>query len=155
MDGPANVGNTDAGVMPNRLQLAMIGRELQDVARYAMPPRALQRVMFGLLGPLRRPCGYRGMNSVTGSIVTPAPPFRQCRSECAQPRPGSRNAPPQVARITVDGPPSKSGIYCGITLASRQTTDVRRAGPEPEHLLPLSADPLALTRVRPGWRLLS
>jgi hypothetical protein len=38
MDGPANAGNTDAAVMPNRLQRAMIGREFQDVARYAMPP---------------------------------------------------------------------------------------------------------------------
>lgn len=85
MDGPANAGNTDAGVMPSRLQLAMIGQEFQDVARYAMPP-----------------------------------------------------------------------FYCGITLASRQPTEVRQAGPEPEHLLPLSADTLALTRVRrPGWRLLS
>ena len=45
--------------MPNLLQLAMTGRGFQDVAQFANPPRAVQRVMFGLLGPIGRMCGYR------------------------------------------------------------------------------------------------
>jgi hypothetical protein len=59
MYGLANAGKTNAKGIPNLLQLAMIGREFQDVAHYARPPHAVQRVM--LLGPLGRLCGYRGI----------------------------------------------------------------------------------------------
>jgi hypothetical protein len=61
MFGLANAGKTNAKGMPNLLQLAMIGREFQDVAQFAKPPRAVQRVMFGLLGPIGRMRGYRGI----------------------------------------------------------------------------------------------
>ena len=47
--------------MPNLLQLAMTGRGFQDVAQFAKSPRAVQRVMFGLLGPIGRMRGYRGI----------------------------------------------------------------------------------------------
>ena len=47
--------------MPGLLQLALIGREFQDVMRFTKPPRAVQTVMFGLLGPVGRISGYRGM----------------------------------------------------------------------------------------------
>jgi len=59
--GLANSGKTNAKGMPNPLQLALIGREFQDVAQYAKPPRAVQRLMFGLLAPIGRMCGYRGI----------------------------------------------------------------------------------------------
>ena len=61
MFGLANAGRTNAEGMPNLLQLAMIGREFQDVSQFAKPPRAVQRVMFGLLGPIGRMRGYRGV----------------------------------------------------------------------------------------------
>jgi mannose-6-phosphate isomerase-like protein (cupin superfamily) len=61
MFGLANAGKTNAEGMPNLLQLAMIGREFQDVSQFAKPPRAVQRVMFGLLGPIGRMRGYRGV----------------------------------------------------------------------------------------------
>jgi len=41
------------------LQLALIGREFQDVIRFTRPPRAVQTMMFGLLGPVGRLRGYR------------------------------------------------------------------------------------------------
>ncbi|MET8276744.1 hypothetical protein ACWD7C_37770 [Streptomyces sp. NPDC005134] len=37
---------------------------------------------------------------------------------------GGRNGPPQVAMITVEVRRSKSGIYCGTTLAGRQVAEV-------------------------------
>jgi len=61
MYGLANACQTNAKGMSNLLQLAMIGREFQDVAQYAKPPRAVRRVVFGLLAPLGRACGYRGV----------------------------------------------------------------------------------------------
>jgi quercetin dioxygenase-like cupin family protein len=60
MFGLANAGRTNAKGMPGLLQLAVIGREFQDVMRFTRPPRAVQTVMFGLLGPLGRLRGYRG-----------------------------------------------------------------------------------------------
>lgn len=61
MYGLANAGKTNAKGVPGLLQLAMIGREFQDVIQFAKPPRAVQQVMFGLLGPLGRMRGYRGV----------------------------------------------------------------------------------------------
>ena len=61
MFGLANAGKTNAKGMPGLLQLALIGREFQDVMRFTKPPRAVQAVMFGLLGPLGRMRGYRGI----------------------------------------------------------------------------------------------
>ncbi|HEX6525856.1 MAG TPA: cupin domain-containing protein [Streptosporangiaceae bacterium] len=59
--GLANAGKTNARGMPGLLQLALIGREFQDVMRFTRPPRAVQTVMFGLLGSLGRMRGYRGI----------------------------------------------------------------------------------------------
>jgi mannose-6-phosphate isomerase-like protein (cupin superfamily) len=61
MFGLANAGRTNSKGMPGLLQLALIGREFQDVMRFTRPPRAVQTVMFGLLSPLGRMRGYRGM----------------------------------------------------------------------------------------------
>jgi len=58
--GLANAGKTNAKGMPGLLQLALIGREFHDVMRFTKPPRAVQTVMFRLLGPLGRMRGYRG-----------------------------------------------------------------------------------------------
>ena len=59
--GLANAGKTNAKGMPGLLQLALIGREFQDVIRFTRPPRAVQTMMFGLLGPAGRLRGYRGL----------------------------------------------------------------------------------------------
>jgi quercetin dioxygenase-like cupin family protein len=56
--GLANAGRTNAKGMPGTLQLAVIGQEFQDVVRFTKPPRAVQSVMFGLLGPVGRMRGY-------------------------------------------------------------------------------------------------
>jgi quercetin dioxygenase-like cupin family protein len=61
MFGPANAGKTNAKGMPGMLQLAVIGREFQDVMRFTRPPHPIQTVMFGLLGPIGRIRGYRGI----------------------------------------------------------------------------------------------
>lgn len=61
MYGLANAGKTNAKGMPSLLQIAMIGREFQDVIQFPKPPHAVQQVMFGLLGPLGRLRGYRGV----------------------------------------------------------------------------------------------
>jgi len=60
MFGLANAGKTNAKGMPGLLQLALTGREFQDVMRFTKPPQAVQTVMFGLLGPIGRMRGYRG-----------------------------------------------------------------------------------------------
>ena len=59
--GLANAGKTNAKGMPNPLQLAVIGQEFQDVIRFTRPPHAVQTAMFGLLGPVGRMLGYRGI----------------------------------------------------------------------------------------------
>lgn len=59
--GLANNGMTNAKGMPGPLQLAVIGQEYQDVVQFTKPPRVLQTVMFGLLGPVGRMRGYRGI----------------------------------------------------------------------------------------------
>jgi hypothetical protein len=59
--GLANAGKTNAKGMPGLLQMAVIGQEFQDVVRFTHPPRAVQAVMFGLLGPIGRMRGYRGI----------------------------------------------------------------------------------------------
>ena len=47
---------------------ALIGRAFQKVMQFSKPPRAVQRVMFGLLGPIGRMRGYRG--------IIPSTPYR-------------------------------------------------------------------------------
>lgn len=54
-------GDEDGHGQSGLLQLALIGREFQDVMRFTKPPHAVQTVMFGLLGPIGRIRGYRGI----------------------------------------------------------------------------------------------
>jgi hypothetical protein len=58
--GLAQDGKTDDKGVPGLLQLAVFAREFDDVIRFTRPPRVLQRLLFGLLAPLARLCGYRG-----------------------------------------------------------------------------------------------
>jgi quercetin dioxygenase-like cupin family protein len=59
--GLANAGKTNSKGMPNLLQLAVFGREFRDVVEFVRPPRAIQRLLFGVLAPIGRMLGYRAM----------------------------------------------------------------------------------------------
>jgi mannose-6-phosphate isomerase-like protein (cupin superfamily) len=57
--GLANDGLTNDKGMPHLLQLAVIAKEFRDVVEFVRPPRAVQRVLFGVLAPLGRALGYK------------------------------------------------------------------------------------------------
>jgi quercetin dioxygenase-like cupin family protein len=58
--GLAQDGRTDRKGVPHLLQLALIAREFDDVARLTRPPRLVQKVLFAVLAPVARLKGYRG-----------------------------------------------------------------------------------------------
>lgn len=58
--GLALDGRTNAKGMPNLLQLALIARESEDVLYFTHPPRAVQKILFGVLAPIARLLGYKG-----------------------------------------------------------------------------------------------
>ena len=58
--GLANDGKTNAKGLPNPLQLAILGKEFQDVITFTSPPPAVQKVMFAILAPIARLLGYQG-----------------------------------------------------------------------------------------------
>jgi quercetin dioxygenase-like cupin family protein len=58
--GLANDGKTNAKGLPNPLQLAILGRDFQDVIMFTSPPPAVQKVMFAILAPIARLLGYQG-----------------------------------------------------------------------------------------------
>lgn len=59
--GLANAGKTNAKGMPSPPQLALIGREFDDVIQFTSPPRAVQAVAFALLGAIGRARGLKGI----------------------------------------------------------------------------------------------
>ena len=58
--GLARFGKTNFKGMPNLLQVALFAREFEDVLYFSRPPRAVQKVLFGILAPVARLLGYRG-----------------------------------------------------------------------------------------------
>ncbi len=58
--GLAQDGKTNEMGMPNLLQAALFAREFEDVMYFTRPPRAVQKVLFGILAPIARLLGYRG-----------------------------------------------------------------------------------------------
>lgn len=70
--GLAREGHVNAKGMPNPLQLALTAQEFSDVIVFRKPPPALQRVVFGTLGPIARRRGYRA-TYVSLSRTTLAP----------------------------------------------------------------------------------
>ncbi len=56
----AQDGKTNSKGMPGPLQAVAFGREFADTIRFTSPPQIVQRVMFGVLGPLARLAGRRG-----------------------------------------------------------------------------------------------
>lgn len=57
--GLAQQGHVNAKGMPNLLQLALTAQEFSDVIVFRKPPPAVQRAVFGALGPIARRRGYR------------------------------------------------------------------------------------------------
>ena len=57
--GLARLGYTDRKGMPSPLQLSLTASEFSDVVVFRSPPVAVQRAMFGSLGPVARMLGYR------------------------------------------------------------------------------------------------
>jgi quercetin dioxygenase-like cupin family protein len=58
--GLAQDGKTNSKGMPNLLQLVLFAREFEDVLYFTTPPRAVQKILFGVLTPIARALGYRG-----------------------------------------------------------------------------------------------
>jgi quercetin dioxygenase-like cupin family protein len=56
----AQDGKTNAKGIPGPLQAVAFGREFADTIRFTKPPRIVQQVMFGVLGPLAWLAGRRG-----------------------------------------------------------------------------------------------
>ena len=59
--GLAREGKTDAKGRPSVLQAALFASEFDDVIRFVEPPRAVQKVLFGILAPVARLLGYRAV----------------------------------------------------------------------------------------------
>jgi len=57
--GLARLGHTDRNGMPSLLQLSLTASEFRDVIEFRSPSPAVQRVIFGLVSPIARWCGYR------------------------------------------------------------------------------------------------
>jgi quercetin dioxygenase-like cupin family protein len=54
-------GRTNAKGMPSPLQVVALAREFEDVIVFKRPPRPVQWAVFGLLAPVARRRGYRGV----------------------------------------------------------------------------------------------
>jgi hypothetical protein len=61
MYGLANAGRVNRRGMLAPLQLALIGREFDDVVRFTRPPRPIQRAAMAVLAPLARALGYQAV----------------------------------------------------------------------------------------------
>jgi hypothetical protein len=59
--GVAVDGLADAKGAPPPLQLVAVSQEFSDIFVPRKPPRAVQKVVFGLLGPIARRRGYRAV----------------------------------------------------------------------------------------------
>ena len=66
--GLANAGKSNAKGMPSPLQLALIGREFDDVIQFTKPPRPVQSVLFGVLGAIAK---MRGLKAVYPEYLQP------------------------------------------------------------------------------------
>ena len=64
--GLAADGKTNAKGMPNLLQLAATATEFRPEFELLKPPRAVQRLLFGVLAPIARARGYRGIYPYPG-----------------------------------------------------------------------------------------
>src|SRR4051794_3666407 len=72
--GLAREGHVNAKGMPNPLQLALTAPEFAEVIVFRKPPRAVQRLVFGALGPIATRRGYRPTYpSLSRTTMAPRP----------------------------------------------------------------------------------
>lgn len=72
--GLAREGHVNGKGMPSLLQMALTGQEFSDVIVFRKPPLAVQRVVFGALGPIARRRGYRATyGSLSRTTLAPRP----------------------------------------------------------------------------------
>jgi mannose-6-phosphate isomerase-like protein (cupin superfamily) len=57
----ANTGRTDPKGRPSLLQAALMAQEFADVIQFTKPPAWVQRLLFGVLAPIARWRGYKGI----------------------------------------------------------------------------------------------
>jgi quercetin dioxygenase-like cupin family protein len=60
--GLANDGKTNARGVPRLLPLALFATEFRREGEFVRPPRAIQRAVFGALGPIARARGHRAID---------------------------------------------------------------------------------------------
>ena len=60
--GLANDGKVDKKGRPFPLQAAVIAKEFADVVVFTHPPRAVQKVVLGILAPLGKMLGYKAID---------------------------------------------------------------------------------------------
>ncbi len=71
--GLAHDGKVNAKGLPDPFQLAIIATEYADVIRFTKPPRAVQKVVFGVLAPIGRALGKRASYAHhPGVVIEPA-----------------------------------------------------------------------------------
>ena len=71
--GLAHDGKVNKKGMPDPLQLAVIAKEFDDVIQFTKPPRAVQKVLFGILAPIGRAVGKKAVyDHHPGVVITPA-----------------------------------------------------------------------------------
>jgi GNAT superfamily N-acetyltransferase/mannose-6-phosphate isomerase-like protein (cupin superfamily) len=58
----AQDGRTDARGRPEPLRAAVLAREFADTIRFTSPPQLVQRALSGLLAPVARATGHRGLD---------------------------------------------------------------------------------------------
>jgi mannose-6-phosphate isomerase-like protein (cupin superfamily) len=79
--GLAGAGRVNARGLPSLLQLAVLARTTMPATFLAGPPRALQRLLFGLLSTVGRAAGYRAsypeFGVLTGNGLTRQPAARR------------------------------------------------------------------------------
>lgn len=68
MWGLAQAGKTNQAGLPNLLQLAVIMRRYRHEFRAVRPPSLVQNVVFALLAPLGRLCGYRATRTLSPTL---------------------------------------------------------------------------------------
>jgi mannose-6-phosphate isomerase-like protein (cupin superfamily) len=68
MWGLAQAGKTNKAVLPNPLQLAVILQQYRREVRPTKPPLIVQNIVFALLAPLGRLCGYRATRTLKGDL---------------------------------------------------------------------------------------
>jgi len=94
----AQEGRTDARGRPGPLHAAVLAREFDDTIRFTSPPRLLQRALSGLLAPVARATGRRGLDPGYAGRELPVVDLEPLPAEVAALVPGLATQPTRSAR---------------------------------------------------------